>query len=113
MSKNHNVIEYIDELHNRDDLSKGAKLMMYELIVVWNRWYKKGKDWDGWFHATDHGGADNKYVIGGRWGSATYNRYRKELIEKGYIDYERGFRTKKGNRCSRYKLLFLGDAVGQ
>lgn len=97
---------YLEAVSNRKDLSKGAKLMMYELIVIWNRWYKKGKNWDGWFHATDHGNADNRYVIGGKWGSATYTRYRKELIEKGCIAYERGFHLADGKGiASSYKLL--------
>lgn len=103
-----NVIDYLNALAARKDLSMGAKAMMFDLIMIWNRWYKKGKDWDGWFNATDHGNADNKYVIGENISNKTYTRYRKELIEKGCIAYERGFRLKNGSKTSRYKLL-LGE----
>ncbi|WP_270380456.1 hypothetical protein [Mitsuokella multacida] len=97
--------DYMEAAKEQKDLSTGARCMLYNLIIIWNRW-KKGKNWDGWFHATDHGNADNRYVIGGRWGSATYTRYRKELIEKGCIAYERGFHLADGKGiASRYKLL--------
>lgn len=102
-----NVIDYLNALDARKDLSMGAKTMMFDLIVIWNRWKEdkiKDDNWDGWFHATDHG--EGKYVIGERWGSDTYTRYRKELIEKGCIDYERGFHLKNGKGiASCYKLL--------
>ena len=100
-----NVIDYLNALEARKDLSMGAKAMMFDLIMIWNRWYKKGKGWDGWFHATDHGEPDNRYVIGENISNKTYTRYRNELIEKGCIDYERRFRLKNGGKTSRYKLL--------
>lgn len=98
-----NVIDYLNTLEARKDLSMGAKAMMFDLIMIWNRWYKKGKDWDGWFNATDHG--EGRYVIGESISNKTYARYRKELIEKNCIAYERGFRLKNGSKTSRYKLL--------
>lgn len=100
---------YLEAVSNRKDLSMGAKAMLFDLIMIWNRYrneWGKGKDWDGWFHATDHGDADNKYVIGENISNKTYTRYRKELIEKGCIAYERGFRLKNGKGiASSYKLL--------
>lgn len=103
--KNHNVVEYLDAVSHRYDLSKGAKCLLYDLIMIWNRWYKRGKDWDGWFHATDHG--EGKYVIGERWGTDTYARYRKELEEKKCIEVDRGFHTTGKKKSSRYKLILL------
>lgn len=100
---------YLEAVSNRKDLSMGAKAMLFDLIMIWNRYrneWGKGKDWDGWFNATDHGNADNKYVIGENISNKTYTRYRKELIEKGCIAYERGFRLADGKGiASRYKLL--------
>lgn len=98
---------YLEAVSNRKDLSMGAKAMLFDLIMIWNRYrneWGKGKDWDGWFHATDHGG--NRYVIGENISNKTYTRYRKELIEKGCIAYERGFHLADGKGiASRYKLL--------
>lgn len=101
------VEDYAEILHQRKDLTMGAKTMMFDLIMIWNRWREdkiKDDNWNGWFHATDHG--EGRYVIGERWGTATYARYRKELIEKNCIAYERGFRLADGKGiASRYKLL--------
>ena len=103
--ENHNVAEYLDAASNRYDLSKGAKCLLYDLITIWNRWSTKGQDWDGWFHATDRG--EGRYVIGERWGTDTYARYRKELEEKKCIAVDRGFSTTGKKKCRRYKLLLL------
>ena len=105
-----NVVDYLNALEARKDLSMGAKAMMFDLIMIWNRWYKRGKDWDGWFCATDHGEPDNKYVIGENISNKTYARYRKELIEKNCIEHERGFRLKNGGKASRYRLLISVDS---
>ncbi len=93
------VEDYMEAVSHRYDLSKGAKCLLYDLIMVWNDWHEKGIDWDGYFYATDRG--EGKYVIGERWGTDTYARYRKELIEKGCIEYDRGY----GGGASRYKLF--------
>ena len=101
------VEDYAEILHQRKDLTMGAKAMMFDLIMIWNRWREdkiKDDNWNGWFHATDRG--DGKYVIGESISNKTYNRYRKELIEKNCIAYERGFRLADGKGiASRYKLL--------
>lgn len=101
------VEDYMEAVSHRYDLSKGAKCLLYDLITIWNRWKEdkiKDDNRDGWFHATDCG--EGRYVIGERWGTDTYARYRKELIEKGCIDYRRGFRLADGKGiASRYKLL--------
>ncbi len=101
------VEDYAEILHQRKDLTMGAKAMMFDLIMIWNRWREdkiKDDNWNGWFHATDHG--DGKYVIGENISSRTYAKYRKELIEKNCIAYERGFRLADGKGiASRYKLL--------
>lgn len=97
--KNHNLIKYLKKLDRRKDLSMGAKAMMFDLIMIWNDWHEKGIDLDGWFYATDRG--EVEYAIGENISNKTYTRYRKELIEKGCIEYERGY----GGYASGYKLL--------
>lgn len=96
--------DYMEAAKERKDLSIGARCLLYDLIIIWNRWQKR-KDWDGWFDATDHG--NSKFVIGENISSATYTRYRKELAEKGCIYYVRGFWSTGKNRgyASQYKLL--------
>lgn len=95
--------DYMEAAKERKDLSIGARCLLYDLIIIWNRWYKRRSP-DGWFNATDHG--DNRFVIGENISSVTYTRYRNELIEKGCIDYRRGFSRVSGKgRASRYKLL--------
>lgn len=93
------VEDYAEILHQRKDLTMGAKAMMFDLIMIWNDQHEKGIDLDGWFTARDRG--EGEYVIGENISSRTYAKYRKELIEKGCIEYERA----SGGYASGYKIL--------